>query len=106
MEREVMVTTQQHSDHVLDEMSIVDIFTKLIFDAESALTGDETWVVELLGQVEPGLSAVSRRDLSEHLRAMGVQEMIKTVARLRAFMEKQQGVIAGNAHPSSRPLHR
>ena len=95
-----------HSLAILDEMSIVDIFTKLIFDAESALTENEAWVVELLSQIEPGLCGVSRRDLSEYLRAMEVQEMINVVARLKAFMEKQQGVIANHIASKESPIHR
>lgn len=101
-----MSKSKLHSPAILDEMSIVDIFTKLIFDAESKLTENEAWVVELLSQVEPGLCSVSRRDLSEYLRAMEVQEMINVVARLKAFMEKQQGVIANHISSRQPPIHR
>ena len=102
-----MASHLSHSDHPLDEMSIVDIFTRLIFDAESSLEGDEAWVVEILCQIEPGLSTANRRDLSEYLRAMGVEEMIQTVGRLKQFMEQQMGVVANQGNTLRRNLrHR
>jgi hypothetical protein len=98
----LFVASLVNSERVLDEMSIVDIFTRLIFDAESPLNVEEARIVELLCHVEPGLSGVSRRDLSEYLRSMGVEEMIQVVARLKHFMEQQLGVIANQGLPPNR----
>ncbi len=61
---------------LMDEMSIVDIFTKLIFDSQSALDDSEVQVLELLAHYDETLLKASRRDLSEYLRAMGVDEII------------------------------
>ena len=90
----------------IDEMSIVDVFTKLIFDADSVLDETEGLVVEILGQIEPTMSEASRRDLSEFLRAMGVDEMISTVGQVKRSLDQQQGVIAKSRSGSRYPLHR
>ncbi|ARN74189.1 hypothetical protein [Oceanicoccus sagamiensis] len=90
----------------VDEMSIVDVFTKLIFDADSMLDETESLIVEILGQIEPSLFEASRRDISEFLRAMGVDEMIATVGQVKRGLDQQQAVIASNRSGSRYPLHR
>lgn len=89
---------------VIDEMSIVDVFTKLIFDADSVLYETESQVVEILGQVEASLYEASRREISEFLRAMGVDEMISTVGQVKRSFDQQQGVIAANRSGNGYPL--
>lgn len=90
----------------MDEMSIVDVFTKLIFDADSVLYEAESQVVEILGQIESSLYEASRRDISEFLRAMGVDEMISIVGQVKRSLDQQQGVIVANRSGSGYPLHR
>lgn len=87
-----------------DEMSIVDVLTKLIFDAESQLDETELLIVSLLGQIDASLVNVSRRDVSEYLRSMGVDEMIKVVGRIKFFIDRQQELIAARKTPPSRRL--
>ncbi len=89
-----------------DEMSIVDVFTKLIFDADSVLDETESLIVEILGQIETSLFEASRRDISEFLRAMGVDEMISTVGQVKRSLDQQQAVIASKRSGSRSPLHR
>ena len=91
---------------VIDEMSIVDVLTKLIFDSDSKLEDCELLVVELLAQVDESLVGRSRRDISECLRAMGVDEMIIAVNRIKSLMEQQQGVIASASRSDRSGLHR
>ena len=89
-------TLREAGASIFDEMSIVDVLTKLIFDAEVELHGTELLVVELLGQVDTSLAASSRRDVGEYLRAMGVDEMIAVVNRIKRLLDCQQGVIAAS----------
>ena len=86
---------------LIDEMSIVDVFTKLIFDADAQLANAESLVLDYLGQVNPTLINVPRRDISEFLRSMSVDEMIHLVAKVKNHMDEQHRVVAArknNAH--------
>ena len=87
-------------DSVIDEMSIVDIFTKLIFDAQSPLSSSEERVIAALGDLMPSLSNVSRNELSEYLRAMSVDEMIRAVEQIKLNTIQVQEFIA------TKPLDR
>ena len=91
---------------LIDEMSIVDVFTNLIFDADSRLDETGFLVVEALGQIESSLFEATRCDISEFLRAMGVDEMITTVGQVKRSLDQQQGVIASNRSASRYLLHR
>ncbi len=93
------------STELMDEMAIVGVFTRLIFDPDAELDDTELLVVELLAQQEPGLSAATRRELSEHLRAMGVDEMITVVARIKQSIE-QRGLLAATLNPANPYLYR
>jgi len=90
----------------LDDMSIVDIFTKLIFDAQSPLNDSEALIYQLLTHYDETLLEASRRDISEYLRAMAVDEMIKVVAVLKIEYEKQQGLLSAVASRRDLPVHR
>ena len=89
----------------MDEMSIVDIFTKLIFDAQSALDESEVQVLALLTHYDETLLKASRRDVSEYLRAMGVDEMIKVVSELKSEYEKQGELLVSVTSRHERPVH-
>lgn len=91
---------------LIDEMSIVDIFTKLIFDAESPLEDSEELIFDLLTHYDEGLLQASRRDISEYLRAMGVDEMIKVVAALKSEYEQRQDFLAVPSSRQRQPAHR
>lgn len=71
-----------------DEMSIVDVLTRLILDADSELQDFEQYVVESLGCLDQSLTGLSRREISEYLRAMGVDEMIAAVNSICRFMQQ------------------
>lgn len=73
----------------VDEMSIVDTITRLIFDAESELQAFDSRVVASLGDLDRSLVDLDRRQISEYLRAMGVDEMISAVNRIRHLMMQQ-----------------
>lgn len=90
----------------MDEMSIVDIFTKLIFDAQSALDDSEVQVLALLTHYDETLLKASRRDVSEYLRAMGVDEMIRVVSKLKSDYEKQSELLASVASRHEHSAHR
>jgi len=93
-------------DSSFDEISIVDVLTKLIFDAESELDETELLVVSLLGQIDASMVNVSRRDVSEYIRSMGVDEMIRVVEQIKSLIEQQQELIAAGKLTSGRSLHR
>ncbi|MFT5692951.1 MAG: hypothetical protein ACI92E_002287 [Oceanicoccus sp.] len=95
-----------YGDSSFDEISIVDVLTKLIFDAESDLDETEFLVIRLLGQLDSSVVNASRRDVSEYIRSMGVDEMILVVERIKGLIEQQQELIAAGTFVSSRTLHR
>ena len=74
----------------VSEMTIVDMFTQLIFDAETALDESGLLLLELLSKMEPSLLDASRRDFSEYLRAMNVSEMIVIVADIKEQLDQRQ----------------
>ena len=79
---------------ILDEMAIVDVLTRLIFDADAELHDDELLVLESLEQLDDSLLRASRREISEYLRSMGVDEMIQVVNRVKRIMDRRQHLIA------------
>ena len=95
----------KYGDSSFDEISIVDVLTKLIFDAESDLDETEFLVIRLLGQLDSSVVNASRRDVSEYIRSMGVDEMILVVERIKSLMEQQQELIAAGTFVSGRTLH-
>lgn len=94
-----------YGDSEFDEISIVDVLTKLIFDAESDLDEAESRVIKLLGQLDSSVLNASRRDVSEYVRSMGVDEMILVVERIKRLIEQQQELIAADVLISGRTLH-
>lgn len=86
----MMNTGTTHSPYV-DEMSIVDTITRLIFDAESELQAFDSRVVASLADLDQSLLNLDRRQISEYLRSMGVDEMISAVNRIRCLMQQQPG---------------
>lgn len=90
----------------MDEMSIVDVFTKLIFDAQSSLNDNEELVLSLLTHYDETLLNASRRDVSEYLRAMGVDEMIRVVSTVKRVYEKQGELLVSVRSRPEHPLHR
>ena len=97
---------EKYDGHIIEEMSIVDIFTKLIFDADTKLAEAEVYVVDLLRQIDQDLLEGSQRDISEHLRAMGVDEMITLVAQIKKKMDQQQNLVANEQSSQQLRLHR
>ncbi len=81
---------------VIDEMSIVDVFTQLIFDADAVLNDTEVQIIDCLELIEGSLTHSSRRDVGEFLRSMGVDEMISLVAKVKRKMDQQQLIAAKN----------
>lgn len=90
---------------VINEMSIVDVFTKLIFDAEAVLNDTEAQIVDCLELVEGPQIHSPRREIGEFLRSMGVDEMISLVAKVKSKMDQQRLVTAKNSGHGPR-IHR
>lgn len=72
-----------------DEMSIVNVFTRLIFDAEADLMAFEQRILESLGALDRSLVGSSRREISQYLQSMGVDEMISAVNHVRNHLVGQ-----------------
>lgn len=94
-----MRRSTRHTPLQLDEMSIVDVLTKLIFDAESELRADETLVLESLGEYDRSLAGRSRLELSEYLRSMGVDEMIAAVNSIKQLVSQKSVSVACSLNP-------
>ena len=67
----------------VSEMLIVDTFTRLIFGDKDAYSSRELHIIQALRTVDPNVAFDSHDDMGEYLRALGVQEMIQLVARVR-----------------------
>ena len=79
-----MQRPHEFSDGVINEMAIVDPFTKLIFGEENAAYSDsELGIIETLREVDMNVALDSHQAMGEYLRALGVQEMIQLVSRVR-----------------------
>ncbi len=75
----------QHVDMTsATEMSIVDLFTKLIFGQVEELSEQELSIVQALRIADDNISMDSYQEMGVYLRALGVQEMIGLVARVRS----------------------
>jgi hypothetical protein len=68
------------------EMTIVDTFTKLIFGEVGCFDELELQIIQSLRLAEPNLALDDHRDMGVYLRALGVSEMIKLVARVQVQM--------------------
>lgn len=78
-------TREPEGDGTISEMAIVDTFTKLIFDQEEAqYDALERHVIRTLRLVDASVAVDNYRDMGCYLRAMGVEEMIQLVGRVRA----------------------
>ena len=75
----------------VSEMAIVDTFTKLIFGEDSRYSNHELMIIQALRMVDTNVVFDSHRDMGAYLRALGVGEMIKLVARV------QQQLAGGDA---------
>lgn len=89
----------------MSEMAIVDVFTRLIFDADTRLNKSERMVIDLLCLHESSLAGASRRDISEFIRTMTIEEMIEMVNQLKTQLDQQLGLIAASHTAHRRPLH-
>lgn len=84
LNRDVLNSDQSKA---IDEMSIVDIFTKLIFDVESELATSEKTIVDLLLGFDHLSVNASRRDVAEYLQSMPIDEMIALVQKIKACLD-------------------
>jgi hypothetical protein len=72
--------------HVVTELAIVDLFTKLIFGGEQQLSISEMRILRALREVDSGVLLHSERDVGFYLRALGVSDMIALVNRVQQQM--------------------
>lgn len=83
----------------IDEMTIVDMLTKFIFDSESVLNEVEQVVIDLVVETDPSLTNTSRRDVGEFLRAMDVNEMIRLVTQIKVHLDYESDTIIKDKEP-------
>lgn len=75
----------QHVDMIsATEMSIVDLFTKLIFGQAEELSEQELSIVQALQIADDNISMDNYQEMGVYLRALGVQEMIGLVSRVKS----------------------
>ena len=93
--------------HQFNEMEIVDLFTRIIFDANTDLDDNEERVIDLLRLSDDYIETANRRDISEYLRAMGVDEMIRSVVKLKSGLDAIEGLDyeSPNITPAPRITH-
>ena len=79
-----MQRAYEASDSAVSEMAIVDTFTKLIFGEEDAYSDRELGIIQAFRAADSNVVLDSHQDMGQYLRALGVQEMIQLVSRVRA----------------------
>jgi len=77
----------------VNEMAIVDTFTKLIFGEDSRYSNRELMIIQALRMVDTNVVFDSHRDMGAYLRALGVGEMIKLVGRVQQQLGSGMPVI-------------
>jgi hypothetical protein len=85
------------------ELEIVDTFTKLIFGAEQDYTATELGIIGVLRLVDNNVALDRIEDMGVYLRALGVNEMIKLVSRVRRdYLLQAQTHTLASPHPRAR----
>lgn len=79
----------------VSEMAIVDTFTKLIFGEESRYSNRELMIIQAFRMVDTNVVFDSHRDMGAYLRALGVEEMIGLVSRVRRQLAGGNSVAPG-----------
>lgn len=77
----------------ISEMAIVDTFTKLIFGEEDRYSHRELRIIQAFRSVDTNVVLDSHRDMGAYLRALGVQEMIRLVARVQQWLANDEPVV-------------
>ena len=70
------------------ELAIVDVFTKLIFGVEQQWDDQELSIQQALRQVDHNVYMDTNVEMGTYLRALGVQEMIKLVSRVKRQLQQ------------------
>lgn len=94
-------------DSQVSEMEIVDAFTRMIFGDED-VSVQEIRIIHALSEVDSNVSLESFAEIGSYLRALGVEEMIKLVTRVRFWLtEHEPGVYAlsSSSHPATQRRH-
>jgi hypothetical protein len=81
-------TMDRDAAAAVNEMAIVDTFTKLIFGQESHYSGPELGIILTLKMIDDNVTLDCHRDLGVYLRALGVREMIGLVSKVSNAMVK------------------
>jgi hypothetical protein len=76
------MATLQHGDHAVDEMVIVDTFTRLIFGDQTGFSELELAIIDGLRRADLNVALDDYADMGAYLRALGVAEMVALVARV------------------------
>ena len=101
---------QQHVENLaapVSEMEIVDTFTHMIFEDE-AISSRELRIIHALSEVDPNVTLDSFAEIGAYLRALGVEEMIKLVSRVRYWLSEHEPVPLDNSsgvHPATLRRH-
>jgi|TARA_B110000238_G_C15885145_1_gene335209 hypothetical protein len=81
-------TMDMEAAAAVDEMAIVDTFTKLIFEQESHYSGSELGIIHTLRMIDDNVTLDCHRAMGVYLRALGVREMIGLVSKVSNCMAR------------------
>jgi hypothetical protein len=70
------------------ELAIVDVFTQLIFGVDQQWGEQELSIVQALRKADHTVYTDSHGELGIYLRALGVQEMISLVSRVKTQLHE------------------
>lgn len=91
----------------VSEIEIVDVFTRMIFGDED-ISLQELRIIQALSEVDQNVCLDSFAEIGTYLRALGVEEMIKLVTRVRFWLsEHEPGALGGvsSSHPATLRRH-
>ena len=97
---------RQTESGAVSEMLIVDTFTKLIFGEESRYSNRELMIIQAFRMVDTNVVFDSHRDMGAYLRALGVGEMVKLVARVQQQLARGETLAATTKPPRESALDR
>lgn len=82
------------------ELEIVDTFTKLIFGVDQDFSSTEQDIIQVTRLVDDNVALDRVEDMGVYLRALGVNEMIKLVSRVRRdYPLLAQAQVPASQHP-------
>jgi len=81
----------------ISELTIVDTFTRLIFNEEAGLQPRDRLIIRAFREVDANVFRDTPAQMGEYLRSLGVREMIYLVSRIREQLDSEAMAVRDRA---------